>query len=102
MTTAGATYPTDDEKMALAIRLARETVRRGAGGPFGAAVFRVGSGRPGPARVKRVRRRQNPGPPARVGAPMPAQQRGGSFPPRAPDQPAHELVTSCEPCAMCL
>ncbi|MGC9360153.1 MAG: GrpB family protein, partial [Anaerolineae bacterium] len=36
---AGATYPTPDAMMALAVRLARENVERGTGGPFGAAVF---------------------------------------------------------------
>jgi len=31
-----------------------------------------------------------------------AQQRVGSFTLRSPGRPAHELITSCEPCAMCL
>jgi tRNA(Arg) A34 adenosine deaminase TadA len=34
-----ALYPTDDEKMALAIHLAERNVAAGTGGPFGAAVF---------------------------------------------------------------
>jgi len=33
---------------------------------------------------------------------MMAQHRLGSFTLSAPGHPAHELVTSCEPCAMCL
>jgi tRNA(Arg) A34 adenosine deaminase TadA len=33
---------------------------------------------------------------------MIAQQRIGSFTLAVPLKPAHELVTSCEPCAMCL
>jgi tRNA(Arg) A34 adenosine deaminase TadA len=33
---------------------------------------------------------------------MMAQRRLGSFTLGAPGMPAHELVTSCEPCAMCL
>jgi tRNA(Arg) A34 adenosine deaminase TadA len=33
---------------------------------------------------------------------MMAQQRVGSFTLKAPHLPAHELHTSCEPCAMCL
>ena len=32
-------YPTDDDKVALAIDLARRNVDAGSGGPFGAAVF---------------------------------------------------------------
>ena len=102
MTTSGATYATDDEKMALAIRLARENVHRGAGGPFGAAVFEIGSGRIVAAGVNSVIRRQNSVLHAEIVALMLAQQRVGSFTLRAPGRPAHELVTSCEPCAMCL
>ena len=33
---------------------------------------------------------------------MMAQQRVGSFTLKSPNLPAHELFTSCEPCAMCL
>jgi tRNA(Arg) A34 adenosine deaminase TadA len=39
---------------------------------------------------------------AEVVAIMLAQQRVGSFTLRGPGLPTHELVTSCEPCAMCL
>src|SRR5688572_5703502 len=35
----------DDQRMRLALGLAGENVRRGTGGPFGAAVFERGSGR---------------------------------------------------------
>src|SRR5947209_3524389 len=35
----------DEDKMALVLRLARENVARGTGGPFGAAIFEIGSGR---------------------------------------------------------
>lgn len=102
VTRAGASYATDEQKMALAIRLARENVHRGAGGPFGAAVFEIGSGRIVAAGVNSVVRRQNSVLHAEIVALMLAQQRVGSFTLRAPGQPAHELVTSCEPCAMCL
>jgi tRNA(Arg) A34 adenosine deaminase TadA len=37
-------YPTDEERMRLAIDLSRENVERGTGGPFGAAVFEAGPG----------------------------------------------------------
>jgi tRNA(Arg) A34 adenosine deaminase TadA len=37
-----------------------------------------------------------------VVAAMLAQQRLGSFTLAAPGMPVHELVTSCDPCAMCL
>ena len=99
---SGATFATDHDKMALAIRLARENVDRGAGGPFGAVVFETASGRVVAAGVNSVVRRQNCVLHAEIVALMLAQQRVGSFTLRAPGRPAHELVTSCEPCAMCL
>ena len=88
--------------MALVIRLAEENVARGYGGPFGAAVFEIGSGRVVAAGVNSVVRRQNSALHAEMLALMLAQQRVGSFTLRAVGRPAHELVTSCEPCAMCL
>lgn len=103
----GATGPTrayrgDEEKMALVIRLARENVDRGSGGPFGAAVFELESGRLVAAGVNSVVRLGNCVLHAEVMAIMLAQRRVGSFTLRGPGRVAHELVTSCEPCAMCL
>ncbi len=98
----GHRYREDDEKMALVIRLSSENVSRGAGGPFAAAVFEIGSGRLVAAGVNSVVRLQNCVLHAETMAIMLAQRRVGSFSLRAPALPAHELVTSCEPCAMCL
>jgi len=36
---AAALYPTDEARMALAVRLSALNVERGTGGPFGAAIF---------------------------------------------------------------
>ncbi len=102
VTTAGGIYLEDDAKMALVLRLARENVDRRAGGPFGAGVFEVGSGRIVALGVNSVIRLQNAILHAEVMAIMLAQQRVRSFSLRTPGLPAHELVTSCEPCAMCL
>jgi tRNA(Arg) A34 adenosine deaminase TadA len=102
LTRSARVYLTDEEKMALVIRLARENVDRRAGGPFAAAVFELGSGRIVAAGVNSVTRLQNCILHAEVLAIMVAQQRVRSFTLRAPGLPAHELVTSCEPCAMCL
>src|SRR5438105_6843355 len=88
--------------MALVIRLAEENLARGAGGPFGAAVFEIGSGKVVAAGVNRVVEASNCVLHAEMVALMFAQQRVGSFTLRSPGRPAHELVTSCEPCAMCL
>jgi tRNA(Arg) A34 adenosine deaminase TadA len=99
---SGQAYRRDEEKMALVIRLAGENVDRGDGGPFAAAVFELGSGRIVAAGVNSVTRLQNCVLHAEVMAIMLAQQRVESFTLRAPGLPAYELVTSCEPCAMCL
>jgi tRNA(Arg) A34 adenosine deaminase TadA len=66
-------YGSDEERMRLAIDLSRENVLRTTGGPFGAAVFESESGRLVSVGVNLV-----------VGL-------GNS-----------DLVTSCDPCAMCL
>src|SRR5207245_9619267 len=95
-------YGTDDEKMALVISLARENVDRRTGGPFGAAVFEAASGRLVAAGVNSVTRLQNCVLHAEVVAIMLAQHRVRSFTLGPPALPAHELITSCEPCAMCL
>jgi len=98
----GQAYDADAEKMALVIRLARENVAHGTGGPFGAAVFEIPSGRLVAAGVNSVTRLQNCVLHAEVVAIMLAQQRVRSFSLGPPALPAHELFTSCEPCAMCL
>jgi tRNA(Arg) A34 adenosine deaminase TadA len=98
----GQAYGADAEKMALVIRLARENVAHGTGGPFGAAVFEIPSGRLVAAGVNSVTRLQNCVLHAEVVAIMLAQQRVRSFSLGPPALPSHELFTSCEPCAMCL
>lgn len=98
----GRAFRDDQDKMALVIRLAKENVARGDGGPFGAAVFERGSGAVVAAGVNRVVQGSNCVLHAEMVALMFAQQRVGSFTLRSPGGPGHELVTSCEPCAMCL
>ena len=98
----GQAYGADADKMALVIRLARENVAHGTGGPFGAAIFEIPSGRLVAAGVNSVTRLQNCVLHAEVVAIMLAQQRVRSFTLGPPALPAHELFTSCEPCAMCL
>lgn len=95
-------YPTDDERMALAVRLARENVRRVSGGPFGAAIFEVGTGRLVGVGVNSVLRHQSSCLHAEVVAFMVAEAAVESFTLALPDGRRHALVTSCEPCAMCL
>lgn len=96
------TYPDDESRMRLAIALSRENVMRGDGGPFGAAIFERDSGKLIAAGVNSVVRLVNCTLHAEMMAFMLAQRRVGSFTLSAPALPVHDLVTSCEPCAMCL
>ena len=91
-----------EARMRVAIRLARENVRRGTGGPFGALVVERDSGRIVAAGTNSVLRYNNCVLHGEVVAIMMAQQRLGSYTLAADRMPAHELVTSCDPCAMCL
>ena len=96
------TYPDDASRMRLAIALSRENVPRGDGGPFGAAIFERDSGKLVAAGVNSVVRLVNCTLHAEMMAFMLAQRRVGSFTLSASGLPVHDLVTSCEPCAMCL
>lgn len=95
-------YATDEERMRLAIDLSRENVLRGTGGPFGAAIFESDSGRLVSVGMNSVVRLNNCTLHGEMVAFMMAQARLGCFSLRSEGRPAHELVTSCEPCAMCL
>jgi tRNA(Arg) A34 adenosine deaminase TadA len=97
-----ALYRTDEERMRLAIAVSRENVERETGGPFGAAIFESESGRLVAVGMNSVVRLNNCTLHGEMVAFMMAQHRVGSFTLNAPHLPAHELVTSCEPCAMCL
>lgn len=95
-------YPTTEDRMRLAVELSRENVRCGTGGPFGAAVFERESGRlvaPGVNLVVSAGCSVFHG---EMVAIMVAQKALGDFDLGSPGYPAHELVTSTEPCAMCL
>lgn len=95
-------YAGDEEKMRLAIAVARANVERGTGGPFGAAVFERDTGRLVSVGMNSVVRFHNSTLHAEMVAFMTAQRRVGSYTLGGTDLPPHELVTSCEPCAMCL
>jgi tRNA(Arg) A34 adenosine deaminase TadA len=93
-------YRSDDERMGLAIAVARANVEHRTGGPFGAAVFEMETGRVIAVGMNSVVRLRNSTLHAEMVAFMMAQRRIGSF---SLDLPTgHDLVTSCEPCAMCL
>jgi tRNA(Arg) A34 adenosine deaminase TadA len=95
-------YASDEDRMRLAIAVSRANVERGTGGPFGAAIFEAPTGRLVAIGMNSVVRLNNCALHAEIVAFMMAQQRVGAFTLNAPHLPAHELFTSCEPCAMCL
>ena len=98
----GEAFESMEARMGLAIRLARENVLCCSGGPFGAAVFEQASGRLVGVGVNLVQRLRNSVLHAETVAVMFAQARVGAYTLNAPGLPAHEIHTSCEPCAMCL
>ena len=94
-------YRSDEDRMRVAVELARQNVLRGTGGPFGAAVFDTSAGALVSAGVNSVTRLNNSVLHAEVVAIMLAQARLGTY---ALGDAAGKftLATSCEPCAMCL
>ncbi|MGH7480585.1 MAG: nucleoside deaminase [Longimicrobiales bacterium] len=99
---ADAQVDGDHAKMRLVLELARENVRRRTGGPFAAAVFERESGRLIGAGVNIVVPAGSSVLHAEIVAFLAAQRALGRYTLGATDLPEHELVTSCEPCAMCL
>jgi len=95
-------YRDDAAKMRLAIAVARANVEHDTGGPFGAAVFEKESGRLVAVGMNSVVRLNNCTLHGEMVAFMMAQRVVGAYSLNAPNLPAHELFTSCEPCAMCL
>lgn len=95
-----APFRTDEDKMRLAIALARENVLRETGGPFGAAVFQQSNALVSVG-VNRVKPLQNAILHAEVMALMFAEARLQSYTLHMQES-VYTLFTSCAPCAMCL
>lgn len=96
-----AVYPDDDTRMRVALACARENVLRETGGPFGAAIF-DDTDRLVAVGVNLVVPLRNSSLHAEIVAFMMAQAHLGTYTLQGDGLPAHELFTSCEPCAMCL
>lgn len=92
----------DDARMRFVLGLARENVERGTGGPFAAAVVERTTGRVAAVGVNAVERLRCSVAHAEVVALALAEAQVDHYSLRAPGLPPHELVTSCQPCAMCL
>jgi len=98
----GRPYATVEDRMRFAIELARQNTARGTGGPFGAAIFETETGALVAAGVNLVVPMRNSVLHAEIVAFMVGEQRLGSYTLAGDGRAAHELVTSCDPCAMCL
>lgn len=95
-------FRTDEEKMRLAVMLARENVRHDTGGPFGAAIFDSETGRLVAPGVNIVVSSYWSGGHAEMVAFALAQQMLKTHDLGGAGMPFCELFTSVEPCAMCL
>jgi tRNA(Arg) A34 adenosine deaminase TadA len=88
--------------MDLVTTLSKLNIEQGTGGPFGAGIFRLDTYELVAPGVNLVLSSQSSLAHAEVVAIMMAQQILRVHDLGANGLPAHELVTSCEPCAMCL
>jgi tRNA(Arg) A34 adenosine deaminase TadA len=93
--------PSAQDRMRFVLDLARENVAAG-GGPFAAGVFEHDSGRLLAAGANRVVASGYSCAHAEVVALSLAQRRLGHYDLGQPDAPASELVSSAEPCLMCM
>lgn len=92
------TFVSAEARVRFTVTLATENVRRGTGGPFGAAVFERATGKLYAVGVNVVVPSGQSGMHAEMTAIANAQARFGSYDLAQGD---FELVSSCEPCVMC-
>lgn len=95
----GAMLATFDDRMLLAVALSAENVRQTTGGPFGAVVVEEASGRLVGVGVNLVTHLQISASHAEIVALSLAQKAVNSW--DLGSVGSMQLVTSCEPCAMC-
>lgn len=95
--------PSIEDRMALVIEASMQNIIRGTGGPFAAAVFEMESGKLVSLGVNLVLSEKLSILHAEMVALALAQKKTGTYDLGNPDLlPTHELVTSTEPCAMCM
>ncbi len=102
LTSQTRSFATCEQRMDLAIELARLNVRHKTGGPFGAAVFEEPTGRLLGAAVNLVTWGRCSILHAEIVALALAQRSRDSYDLGTDQARPCQLVTSCEPCAMCL
>ncbi len=94
-------FPTIEERMKLVLRLAQRNIEEKTGGPFGAAVFEIESGKLISAGVNIVVPSKCSLAHAEAMALMLAEQSLGTYNLAAGHLPGLELVTSAQPCIQC-
>ncbi len=99
---SGALIPDLEARMAFVIEASRLNVERDTGGPFAAAVFERDSGRLIALGVNLVVPQGLSMLHAEMTALALAQRQLGTFDLGDPGLPAYELISSTEPCTMCL
>ena len=95
-------FSTVQERMELVIALARANIENKTGGPFGAAIFDLETNRLISAGINLVEMSNCSVLHAEVVAIILAQSRLGNYDLGAEFMPSCELISSVEPCAMCL
>ncbi len=100
--TAITPMPTPEARMEFVIGLARRNIEERTGGPFAAAVFDLSTHALVAPGVNRVTAQNCSSAHAEIVALSIAQQRMKNYDLGAPGLPHCELVTSTDPCAMCL
>jgi tRNA(Arg) A34 adenosine deaminase TadA len=95
-------FSTIEERMNFVIELSRLNIRYETGGPFAAAVFRSDEGSLIVPGVNLVLSGCCSVLHAEIVTLMVAQQKAGTYDLSSAELPPYELVTSTEPCAMCL
>lgn len=97
-----AMFSSDQEKMHWVIDLSRRNIVADGGGPFGAAIFEVGTGKLVALGVNLVAPSNCSVMHAEIVAIIMAQQRLGTYALGQDGTARYELVSSTEPCAMCM
>jgi len=95
-------FSTAEDRMRFVIELSRQNVERGTGGPFGAGVFEQGSGRLIAVGVNQVESSNCSIAHAEMMAIALAHHALGNYDMGGEQGVTFELITSTEPCVMCL
>ena len=96
------TFPTSESRMQLVTALSQRNIEEGTGGPFGAGIFRTDTWQLVAPGINLVLSTPSSLAHAEIVAIMMAQQTLGSHDLGEAGLSSHELVTSSEPCTMCL